>query len=72
MLTGELCGDVYRIDEVCKVYKKEFGIVRNESTWCQYIGPKLYLDPALKHTVKGRPKSTCFLNEMDMCEIRGS
>ena len=64
--------DVYKIDEVCKVYKKEFGVVGNESTWRQYIGPKLYPDPALKHTVKGQPKSTRFLNEMDMHEMRGS
>ena len=63
--------DVYKISEICKVYKKEFGVVGNESTWRQYRGPRLCPNSALKRTIKGRPKSTRFLNEMDMREMRG-
>ncbi|XP_027368864.1 uncharacterized protein LOC113874849 [Abrus precatorius] len=62
--------EVYTINEVCNVYKKEFGIVGNESRWCKYRGPKLCPNPALKCTLIGRLKSTCFLNAMDMRPMR--
>ncbi|XP_027368384.1 uncharacterized protein LOC113874358 [Abrus precatorius] len=62
--------EVYTINQVCKVYKKEFGVVGNESKWHKYRGPKLCPNPALKRTLKGRPKSTRFINEMDMRQMR--
>ncbi|XP_027362454.1 uncharacterized protein LOC113870055 [Abrus precatorius] len=62
--------DIYKITEICKVYKKEFGVIGNENTWQKYKGPKLCPNPTLKRIIKGRPKSTRFLNEMDMCEMR--
>ena len=60
------------IDEVSKMHKYEFGVVGSKSMRHSYISPKLYPDLTLKRTVKGRPKSTRFLNEMDMREMRGS
>ena len=63
--------DVYRMDKICKVYKQEFGVVGHESTWPPYNGPRIHPNPQLKRTEKGRPKSTRFLNEMDMREMRG-
>ncbi|XP_027346414.1 uncharacterized protein LOC113858129 [Abrus precatorius] len=62
--------DVYKINELCKVYKKKFGVIGNESTWRIYRGPKLIPDPNLKPIIRGRPKSTRFLNEMDRLEMR--
>ncbi|XP_027348162.1 uncharacterized protein LOC113859642 [Abrus precatorius] len=62
--------DVYTINKVCKVYKKEFAVIGNENTWRRYRGPKLCPNPSLKRTGKGRPKSTRFLNQMDMHEMR--
>ncbi|XP_027337074.1 uncharacterized protein LOC113850717 [Abrus precatorius] len=62
--------DVYKINELCKVYKKEFGVIGNESMWRIYRGLKLIPNPNLKRIIRGRPKSTLFLNEMDRREMR--
>ena len=43
----------------------------NRSTWPPYNGPVIRPNPQLKRNMKRQPRSTHFLNEMDMREIRG-
>ncbi|RYR47040.1 hypothetical protein Ahy_A07g032947 isoform A [Arachis hypogaea] len=61
--------DIYRIDKVCKLYEKEFEVVGHQSTWPVYNGPRIQPNSLSKRNMKGRPKSTSFLNEMDEREI---
>ena len=62
---------IYSMEKVCKVYDREFQVVGNRSTWPPYNGPVIRPNPQLKRNMKGRPRSTRFLNEMDMREMRG-
>ena len=62
---------VYSMDNICKVYEREFEAVGHHNTWLPYHGPRIHPNPELKRTMKGRSKSTRFLNEMDMFEMRG-
>ncbi|XP_016200115.1 uncharacterized protein LOC107641124 [Arachis ipaensis] len=57
--------DVYMTTEVRKVYIFEFVPLSDAETWPAYQGPALVANPALRRTLKGRPKSTRYLNEMD-------
>ncbi|RYQ83777.1 hypothetical protein Ahy_B10g102613 [Arachis hypogaea] len=34
-----------------------------------HYGPRLVPNPHLKQVIKGCPKKTCFLNEMDICDL---
>ncbi|XP_016164395.1 uncharacterized protein LOC107606906 [Arachis ipaensis] len=63
--------DVYRMTETHKVYRFEFVPLGDVETWPAYYGPTLVANPALRRTLKGRPKLTRYLNEMDSCDMRG-
>ncbi|XP_015966132.1 uncharacterized protein LOC107489877 [Arachis duranensis] len=63
--------DVYKMTEICKVYKFEFTPLGDPETWPAYEGPTLVANPALRRTSKGRPKLTRYLNEMDSRDMRG-
>ncbi|RYR20162.1 hypothetical protein Ahy_B03g065253 [Arachis hypogaea] len=57
--------DVYKMDQVRKVYRAKFRTLGNPTTWPMYNGPRFIPNPFLKRVTKGRPKMTRFLNEMD-------
>ncbi|XP_057747614.1 uncharacterized protein LOC130966807 [Arachis stenosperma] len=63
--------DVYRMEEIKKVYRARFKPLGNPATWPVYQGPRHMPNPHLKRVSKGRPKITRFLNEMDMRDMRG-
>ncbi|XP_025685424.1 uncharacterized protein [Arachis hypogaea] len=63
--------EVYRMDEIRKVYRARFKPLGNPTTWPLYQGPRHIPNPHLKRVSKGRPKITRFLNEMDMRDMRG-
>ncbi|XP_072087073.1 uncharacterized protein [Arachis hypogaea] len=63
--------DVYKMTEVCKVYRFEFTPLGDPEIWPAYEGPTLVVNPALRQTSKGRPKLTRYLNEMDSRDMRG-
>ncbi|MED6167033.1 hypothetical protein PIB30_115217, partial [Stylosanthes scabra] len=50
--------DVYRIDQIRKVYRARFRPLGNPSTWPVYQGSRLIPNPALRRVGKGRPKQT--------------
>ena len=62
--------DVYKMGIICKVYEQEFEIVGHKDTWLLYNGSRIHPNSQLKHIENGRPRSTHFLNKMDMIEIR--
>ncbi|RYR22237.1 hypothetical protein Ahy_B03g067514 [Arachis hypogaea] len=51
--------------EVRKVYRFHFVPLSDLEKWPAYLGPTLVANPALRRTLKGRPKLTRYLNEMD-------
>ncbi|RYR78164.1 hypothetical protein Ahy_A01g002899 [Arachis hypogaea] len=57
--------------EIRKVYRTQFRPLGNPTTWYVYQGPRLVPYPHLKRVAKCRPKKTRFLNEMDVCDLRG-
>ncbi|RYR15025.1 hypothetical protein Ahy_B04g071761 [Arachis hypogaea] len=63
--------DVYKMSEICKVYRDEFVPMGDPSTWNRYEGAKVIANCTLRRATKGRPKSTHYLNEMDSREMRG-
>ncbi|XP_057734837.1 uncharacterized protein LOC130950350 [Arachis stenosperma] len=63
--------DVYRMEEIKKVYRARFKPLGNPTTWPVYQGPRHIPNPHLKRVSKGRPKIIRFLNEMDMRDMRG-
>ncbi|RYR65644.1 hypothetical protein Ahy_A03g011572 [Arachis hypogaea] len=63
--------DVYKMSEICKVYRGEFVPMGNPSTWDRYKGAKVIANWTLRRATKGRPKSTRYLNEMDSRDMRG-
>ncbi|RYR32085.1 hypothetical protein Ahy_B01g057083 [Arachis hypogaea] len=63
--------DIYRMEEIKKVYRARFKPLGNPATWPMYQGPRHIPNPHLKQVSKGRPKITRFLNEMDMRDLRG-
>ncbi|RYR21939.1 hypothetical protein Ahy_B03g067221 isoform B [Arachis hypogaea] len=63
--------NVYKISQICKIYKIEFVPVGDTATWTDYQGPTMIANPALRRTLKGHPKSTRYLNEMDSRKMRG-
>ncbi|XP_072054177.1 uncharacterized protein [Arachis hypogaea] len=63
--------DVYKMSEICKVYRGEFVLMGDPSTWNRYEGAKVIANWTLRHATKGRPKSTRYLNEMDSRDMRG-
>ncbi|RYR20508.1 hypothetical protein Ahy_B03g065668 [Arachis hypogaea] len=63
--------NVYKMSEICKVYRDEFVTMDDPSTWDRYEGAKVIPNWTLRHTTKGRVKSTRYLNEMDSRDMRG-
>ncbi|XP_057760166.1 uncharacterized protein LOC130980512 [Arachis stenosperma] len=63
--------DVYKMSKICKVYRGEFVPIGDPSTWDRYEGAKVIANWTLRHTTKGRPKSTYYSNEMDSRDMRG-
>lgn len=62
---GNYVDPVYMMDNVCKVYEREFPPIGHSGTWRKYNGPTIHHNPELLVHRTGRPKSTRFLNEMD-------
>ncbi|XP_016178963.1 uncharacterized protein LOC107621455 [Arachis ipaensis] len=63
--------DVYKMDQVRRVYRARFRPQGNPTTWPAYHGPRFIGNPFLRRVTKGRPKMTRFLNEMDTSMLRG-
>ncbi|RYR28615.1 hypothetical protein Ahy_B01g052760 [Arachis hypogaea] len=59
------------MDEIRKIYQHEFVPVGHPSKWSADTEPQLISNSALRRGGKGRPKSTRYLNEMDIRQMRG-
>ncbi|RYR25541.1 hypothetical protein Ahy_B02g059341 [Arachis hypogaea] len=57
--------DVYKMNQVRRVYRARFRPLGNPTTWLAYNGPRFVPNPYLRRVAKGRPRMTRFLNEMD-------
>ena len=53
------------------MYEQVFEVVGHHSTWPPYHEPTIHPNLKLKSTMKERPKSTYFLNEMNIREMWG-
>ncbi|XP_015935093.1 uncharacterized protein LOC107461142 [Arachis duranensis] len=62
--------DLYKMDQVRRVYRARFRPLGNPTTWPAYNGPRFIPNPFLRRVTKGRPKMTRFLNEMDTRMLR--
>ncbi|XP_020978010.1 uncharacterized protein LOC110271430 [Arachis ipaensis] len=56
--------DVFKMDQVRRVYRARFRPLGNPTMWPSYNGPRFVPNPYLRHVSKGRPRMTRFLNEM--------
>ncbi|RYR67441.1 hypothetical protein Ahy_A03g013802 [Arachis hypogaea] len=63
--------DVYKMYEICKVYRGEFVPMGDPSTWDRYKGTNVIANWTLRRVTKGRLKSIRYLNEMDSRDMRG-
>ncbi|XP_016187674.1 uncharacterized protein LOC107629404 [Arachis ipaensis] len=57
--------EVYKMDQVRRVYRARFRSLGDPATWPAYHGPRFVPNPFLRRVTKGRPRMTRFLNEMD-------
>ncbi|XP_029153288.1 uncharacterized protein [Arachis hypogaea] len=57
--------DVYKMDQVRRVYRARFKPLGNPTTWPAYNVPRFVPNPFLRCVTKGRPRMARFLNEMD-------
>ncbi|XP_057733739.1 uncharacterized protein LOC130948886 [Arachis stenosperma] len=62
--------DVYKMDQVRRVYRARFRPLGNPTTWPAYNGPRFIPNPYMRWVSKGRPRMTRFLNEMDTRMLR--
>ncbi|RYR49531.1 hypothetical protein Ahy_A07g036046 [Arachis hypogaea] len=62
--------DVTVIDQVRRVYRTRFRPLGNPTTWLAYNRPRFVLNLYLRRITKGRPRLTCFLNQMDTRMLR--
>ncbi|XP_057734719.1 uncharacterized protein LOC130950210 [Arachis stenosperma] len=62
--------NVYKMDQVRRVYRARFKPLGNPTTWPVYHGPRFVGNPFLRRVSKGRPRMTRFLNEMDTRMLR--
>ncbi|RYR76287.1 hypothetical protein Ahy_A01g000895 [Arachis hypogaea] len=62
--------DVYKMDQVRRVYRARFRPLGNPTIWPAYNGPRFVQNPYLRRVTKGRPRMTRFLNEMDTRMLR--
>ncbi|RYQ99205.1 hypothetical protein Ahy_B07g087101 [Arachis hypogaea] len=56
--------DVYKMDQVQRVYRARFRPLENPTTWPVYCGPQFIGNSFLRQVTKGQPKMTRFLNEI--------
>ncbi|RYQ96213.1 hypothetical protein Ahy_B08g091859 [Arachis hypogaea] len=63
--------DVYKMSKICNLYRGEFVLMGDQSTWHRYERAKVIANWTLRRVMKGRPKSTHYLNEMDSRDMRG-
>ncbi|XP_015933010.1 uncharacterized protein LOC107459315 [Arachis duranensis] len=62
--------EVYKMDQIRRVYRARFRPLENLTIWPVYTGPRFVGNPFLRRVAKGRPKMTRFLNEMDTWMLR--
>ncbi|XP_029143950.1 uncharacterized protein [Arachis hypogaea] len=62
--------EVYKMDQVRRIYRARFRPLGNPTTWPVYSGPRFVPNPNLRRVTKGRPRMTRFLNEMDTRMLR--
>ncbi|RYQ89727.1 hypothetical protein Ahy_B09g096225 isoform F [Arachis hypogaea] len=62
--------DVYKMEQVRRVYRARFRPLGNPTTWPAYNGPRFIPNLYLRRVSKVRPRMTRFLNEMDMRMLR--
>ncbi|KAL4349810.1 hypothetical protein AHAS_Ahas10G0079200 [Arachis hypogaea] len=60
--------DVYRVENVFRVYQMEFPPLPDEEVWPPHEGQLLRPNPHLRRSMDGRPVSTRIRNEMDNVE----
>ncbi|KAF1889901.1 hypothetical protein Lal_00025231 [Lupinus albus] len=58
---------IYRLDNLLKVYGREFEPIGNEEYWPHYSGPMFIPNPLMRRNRTGRPKTSRIHNEMDDC-----
>ncbi|RYR08502.1 hypothetical protein Ahy_B05g076223 [Arachis hypogaea] len=62
--------EVYKMDQVQRVYRASFKTLGNPATWPTYHRPRFVPNPFLRRVTKGRPWMTRFLNKMDTRMLR--
>ncbi|XP_057740107.1 uncharacterized protein LOC130957256 [Arachis stenosperma] len=62
--------DMYKMDQVRRIYRVRFRPLGNPTTWPAYNGPRFVPNPYLRQVTIGCPWMTRFLNEMDMRMLR--
>ncbi|XP_072073762.1 uncharacterized protein [Arachis hypogaea] len=62
--------DVYKMDQVRRVYRVRFRPLGNPTTWPSYNGPRFVPNLYLRHVTKDHPRMMYFLNEMDTRMLR--
>ncbi|RYR15807.1 hypothetical protein Ahy_B04g072752 [Arachis hypogaea] len=62
--------DVYKMDQVRRVYRARFRPLENPTTWPTYNYPQFVPNPYLRCVIKGYPRMTRFFNEMDTRMLR--
>ncbi|RYR54965.1 hypothetical protein Ahy_A06g030216 [Arachis hypogaea] len=68
---SELVTSKLHMDQVRTVYRARFRPLGNPTTWPVYHGPRFIGNPFLRWIAKGRPRMTCFLNEMNTQMLHG-
>ncbi|RYQ87858.1 hypothetical protein Ahy_B09g095399 [Arachis hypogaea] len=63
------CGE-FQMDQFRRVYRARFRPLGNPTTWPAYNGPRFVPNLYLRRVMKGRPRMTHFLNEMDTRMLR--
>ncbi|RYR58711.1 hypothetical protein Ahy_A05g024599 [Arachis hypogaea] len=66
VLIGKYIHDMYKMSKICKVYRCEFVLMGDPSTWTRYEGAKVIANWTLRHVTKGRLKLIHYLIEMDL------
>nr|KYP46118.1 hypothetical protein KK1_032285 [Cajanus cajan] len=59
---------IYTLQQVAKIYERQFRELRHKDYWPTYIGPTMWPNPELKRNSKVRPKSSKIRTEIDIRE----
>ncbi|XP_029146891.1 uncharacterized protein [Arachis hypogaea] len=62
--------EVYKMDQLRRLYRARFRPLGNPTTWPAYNGPRFVPNPYLRIVAKGRLRMTRFLNDMDTRMLR--